>query len=191
MTLTKEELIAYPLARGPRPYLSEGQEAELEALIELANRRKVPISVEDLCLVAAVYKKNNQAIFTRVRGSNASNQAQVVDPLSSGWFDGYKKRNPNVKVYVPHKAEMAKATSATTSIVSAFFSEVEGLLEEFPLLKEAARVVNWDESSVRHTLKKKSLGRVKGSKTKTTSAKESTQPYRKFPRTGTHLLLFL
>ena len=133
-TLSDKVLCKVPLkARsGPSSYLTPEEEEELTSfLIEMAK---------------IGYGHTRKQIIALVQQIVESKGIETV--VSSGWWERYIKRHPQIALRVAVPLSMARAMASDRDVIDRYFNMLEDCLRSNEILDKPARIFNCDETGV-------------------------------------------
>ena len=74
------------------------------------------------------------------------NEDPGATPLTTGWWNRFKHRHPELSVRTPSLVDPGRASMSRSTVMDPFFERVEEFMQQNNLLNQSARIYNIDET---------------------------------------------
>ena len=133
---------------GPQPYLSAEEEDELAMFVTRC--------------ASIGYGKTRKDVLALVQRIYSSRGLNIT--ISSGWWDSFVRRHPNLTLRAPAPLSRARSNSSSYEVIEAYFDLLEETLYENQLSGKPGQLYNMDESGMPLDPKPPKIVHVKGVK---------------------------
>ena len=117
---------------GPSKYLNDAEEAELVRFILK-------------CALLGLSKSRPDVISM---AQKVCDRKKLGVQVTHGWWDGFRKRHPELVLRVPAKLSLARAKATDPEVITNYFNMLEQVLEEYELFDKPIHIFNVDETGM-------------------------------------------
>ena len=117
---------------GPKSYLSSQEESELATFLTRC--------------AAIGYPKTRHEVISLVQ--EIVDSKGIDSTVSSGWWQAFCKRNPNITLRAPAPLSRGRAYASDPELISRYFDLLEETLDQYDLKEKPCQIFNMDETGL-------------------------------------------